>query len=73
MVSISDVYKLHTRTSDLSRYGRREKHFYPSDRQAVSLSAIRTETCASLCIEGPRQLASTRGAERPALAVYRGI
>jgi len=49
MVGIIDVYVLHTRTCDLCKYGRRERHFYPSNRQAVSvLSAIRTETCACL-------------------------
>jgi len=48
MVSTINVYKLHTRTSDLSRYGTRERHFYPSDRQALNLSAIRTKSCASL-------------------------
>ena len=46
MVSIIDVYDLQTCTCDLSRYGTRERHFYPSDRQAVSLRAIGTETCA---------------------------
>ncbi len=30
MVSTIDVFKLHARTSDLSRYGTRERHFYPS-------------------------------------------
>ncbi len=48
LISIIDVYELHTRTCDLSRYGTRERHFYPSNRQAVSLSAIRTETCISI-------------------------
>jgi len=72
MVSIIDVYELQTRTCDLSRYGTRERHFYPS-RQAVSLSAIRTKICASLYIEGLLQLLSTREAYRTALAVYRGI
>ncbi len=33
-----DVYELNTRICDLSRYGTR---FDPSDRQAVSLSAMR--------------------------------
>ncbi len=46
MVSIIDVYELHARICDLSRYGTRERHLYPSDRQAVSL--IRTEACTSL-------------------------
>ncbi len=58
MVSTIDAYKLHTRTSDLSRYGTRERHSYPSDRQAVNLSATRTKTCASLLIEGLLQLLS---------------
>ena len=48
MVSTIEVYKLHTRTFDLSRYGTRERHFYPSVRQALNLSAIRTKICASL-------------------------
>ncbi len=56
MVSTIDVYELPTRTYELSRYGTRERHFYPSDRQAASLSAIRTETCTSLQIEGLLQL-----------------
>ena len=51
MVKTIDVYKLLTRTCDLSRYGTRERHSYPSDRQGVSLSAIPTEICASLWIE----------------------
>ncbi len=72
MVSIIDVYELHTRTGDLFRYGTRERHFYPSNRQAVMLSAIRTEACASLYIEGRLQLVSTREAYRSALAVFRG-
>ncbi len=61
MVSIVDVYELHARTCDLSRY---ERHFYPSDRQAVSWSATRTEISASLQIEGLLQLGSTREAFR---------
>ena len=48
MVSIIDVYELHACICDLSRYGTREWHLYLSDRQAVSLSAIRTEACTSL-------------------------
>jgi len=64
MVSITDVYELHARTCDLSRYGTRERHFYPSDRQAVSWSATRTEISASLQIEGLLQLGSTREAFR---------
>ena len=64
MGSIIEVYELPTRTCDLSRYGTRERPFYPSDRQAVSMSAIWTETCASLQIEGLLQLVSTREANR---------
>ena len=64
MVSMIDVYELPTRTGDLSRYGTRERHFYPSDRQAVSLSAIRTKTGASLLIERLLRFESTREAHR---------
>ena len=64
MVSIVHVYELHARTCDLSRYGTRERHFYPSDRQAVSWNAARTEISASLQIEGLLQLGSTREAFR---------
>ena len=38
MVGIIDVYVLHTRICDLSRYGTRERYFYPSNGQAVSLA-----------------------------------
>ena len=50
MDSITDVYEVYARTWDLqlSRYGTRERHFYPSNRQALSLSAIRSGTCISV-------------------------
>ena len=64
MVNIIEVYKLLTRTCDLSRYGTRERHFDPSDRQVFSLSVIRAETCASLQIEVLLQVLSTREAYR---------
>ena len=51
-------------TCDLSRYGTRERHFDPSDRLVVRLSAIRTETCASLLIEVLLQVVSTQEAYR---------
>ena len=78
MVSIIDVYEMNTRTCDLSRYGTRERHFYPSDRQAVSLAQAAwarcgSKPCVSRQVEGPLQLVSTRKAYRTALAVFRGI
>ena len=57
MVSIIDVYEMNTRTCDLSRYGTRERPFYPSDRQAVSLSAMRLQT---LCISTGRRAFTAR-------------
>ena len=44
VVSVIDIYELHARTCDLSRYGTREKHFYPGDKQAVSWSATRPKS-----------------------------
>lgn len=44
MVNIIDLYERVTHSSDLFRYGRRERLFHPSDKQAVSRRAMRHQT-----------------------------